>query len=166
MSARKALLLNNYTEVISEEKVYQVINPCFEIVGNKTEKWKFGDITYFINSEQSLNPFERCYAIAKKFVENAIHKPEELKTREIYGLSYYFDRMTDVRIIKGQMGVIKVRDYYMIAENICKSVIKIRNQSPFLCLDLTYITAFLRDGLGLDWQKEITVRFILFLNLF
>jgi ectonucleoside triphosphate diphosphohydrolase 5/6 len=157
MSARKALLLNNYTQIISEQKVYEVINPCFEIIGNKTEKWVFGDITYFINSEKSLNQFERCYEIAKKFVENAIHKPEELKTRQIYGLSYYFDRMTDVRIIKGQMGVIKVRDYYMIAENICKSVIKIRNQSPFLCLDLTYITAFLRDGLGLDWQKEITL---------
>jgi hypothetical protein len=54
--------------------------------------------------------------------------------------------MADVLIIKGQMGFIKVRDYFMIAENICKSVIKIRNQRPFLCLNLTYITAFLRNG--------------------
>jgi hypothetical protein len=65
MLAQKALLLNNYTQIISEENVYQVINPCFETIGNKTEKCKFGDITYFINSEQSLNQFERCYAIAK-----------------------------------------------------------------------------------------------------
>jgi hypothetical protein len=34
-----------------------------------------------IISEQSLNQFERCYTIAKMF-----------KTRQIYGLSYYFDR--------------------------------------------------------------------------
>jgi hypothetical protein len=73
--------------------------------------------------------------------------------------------MADVLIFNGQMGFIKVTDYYMIAQNTCKSVIKIRNQSPFLCLDLTYITAFLRDGLGLDWQKEINVRFILYLNI-
>lgn len=158
MSARSKILLNsNYANVISEEKTLRISSPCFGTSGNRTEIWKFNGITYEITGEQSPNAFDRCYELAKQLVFTAINKPEELKTREIYGLSYYFDRMSDVRIVKSKTGTIKVRDYYSIAENICKSVIKMRNQSPFLCLDLTYISAFLHDGLGLDWQKDITL---------
>ena len=162
MSARKRILLqSSHSQVISEEETVRTNSPCFATSGNRTENWSFGDINYEITGQQSTDSFEKCYELAKGLVANAIHKPEELKTREIYGLSYYFDRMKDVRIVKGHFGPIKVKDYYSIAENICKSGIKIKKQSPFLCLDLTYITAFLHDGLGLDWGKDITVRVLL-----
>ena len=158
MSSRKNILLEtDFSGVLTDEMIVRVRSPCFATSGNATENWRFEDVHYEITGEQSVDSFIKCYELAKRLVSNAIHKPEELKDREIYGLSYYFDRMKDVRIIKGPIGVIKVKDYYSIAENICKSGIKLKNQSPFLCLDLTYITAFLREGLGLDWQKEITV---------
>ena len=158
MSARKRILLqSDFAEVISDQKTLRISSPCFETSGNRTEKWSFEDTNYEITGEPSPDSFAKCYEMAKRLVANAIHKPEELKNREIYGLSYYFDRMKDVRVVKGQFGAIKVKDYYSTAENICKSGIKIRRQSPFLCLDLTYITAFLHNGLGLDWQKDITV---------
>jgi len=177
MSSRKAILLTKRAQpTVSSlnETVISIRNhPCFAYpqsandsqTYHESEKWFFEGMDYEIMGERmSEHSFEECYQIAKGLVANAIHKPEEIKSRQIYAMSYFYDRMLDSKVIKPQAGkdgtkggVIKVKDYLLTAENICKSVIRLRKQSAFLCLDLTYLAALLHDGYGLGWNKEITV---------
>ncbi|CAG2113348.1 unnamed protein product, partial [Medioppia subpectinata] len=160
MSARKRILLASGRVRPLTDTHILVSSPCFATTPNRTEKWTFEGVTYEIAADEdsvlSGTAFDDCYDLSRQLVATAVHKPEELRDREVFGLSYYYDRMNDVRLVKDKTGRVKVRDYYSTAENVCQSVVKLRKQSPFLCLDMTYITAFLRDGLGLDWQKDIT----------
>src|SRR6202008_2570911 len=89
MSARKKILLESeLTQIVNNEKTLRISSPCFETSGNRTETWRFEDTNYEITGEPSPDSFIKCYELAKRLVSDAIHKPEELKTREIYGLSY------------------------------------------------------------------------------
>ena len=39
--------------------------------------------------------YGECLRIAKGLMENVVHKPIELNSREVMAISYYFDRSTD-----------------------------------------------------------------------
>lgn len=72
-----------------------------------------------------------------------------------YAFSYYFDRAVDAGLIDGaQGGVLEVRDFKTRAKEVCNKMSKYGSVSPFLCMDLTYITCLLKDGFGF---KENTV---------
>lgn len=164
MSARKSIILSNLPLPQLSNSPNIVINhPCFSNQGINGEIWKFEGQIYEISGDTNRTggngSFNLCYELARQFVASPIHKPTELRHRQIYALSYYFDRAADVGLINKRTGagVVRVRDFYLSAYNICTGGIKIRRQSPFLCLDLTYIAAFFNSGLGLDWQKEIKV---------
>ena len=161
MSARKAMLLaKRSNEFLSESIIKIESHPCFAHIDNATtEKWKFEERHYHITGGKRDNSFKECYHLAKQLVSNVIHKPDEIKSRQIYAMSYYYDRAVDAKLIKDEekMGVVKVGDYFKTAEKVCNSATRSHEQSAFLCLDLTYISALLHDGLRLDWQREITV---------
>lgn len=165
MSARYSILLEHSHGQQSVEKPGLIGNrlyvrsPCFKSLTNGTNIWKFNDNWFHISHHQnSYDPFEDCYEQVANFViESRIDQPKELAHREVYAMSYFYDRMKDIRVLKHEQGYIKVRDYFRYAEHICNGMIKFKKQSPFLCLDLTYIASYLHDGLGLPLHKDILV---------
>ena len=165
MSARQSILIKN-SEIDSGHNFslldYHISSPCFKIFkSNVSYVWKFNDNLFHINYDNSfLNAFSGCYQEVQEFIEGSnIDKPEELVHRQVYAMSYFYDRMKDIKVIKQEFGHIKVRDYFLYAEHVCNGIIKLRKQSAFLCLDLTYIAAYLHDGLGLPLHKDILVNF-------
>ncbi|UXI17262.1 putative RAS-like protein [Sarcoptes scabiei] len=168
MAARKAILSHNnqFAEKNHSEKntknygYYErtVKSPCFKSLGNETLIWKQDRDIYHIRYNESItnNPWKECLQIVHRFVlRSNIDQPEELKFREIYAMSYFYDRMKDIRVVKHESGRVKIRDFFIYADHVCNGAIKLRKQSPFLCLDLIYIASYLHDGLGLPMNKDI-----------
>lgn len=168
MSARQSIMLD-YSLVEVEQPTdtlkssstlnYHILSPCFKTLANETAVWKFNEHLFHVNYDNSVaDSFTKCYEQAQDFVERCnIDKTEELSHRIVYAMSYFYDRMKDIKVIKHDHGYIKVRDYFLYAEHVCNGSIKLRKQSAFLCLDLTYIAAYLHDGLGLPLHKDILV---------
>lgn len=167
MSARESILISNSETSVDEIDSgrnftlldHHIVSPCFKILSNGTSVWKFNDNVFHISYDHSVpDPFSECYQEAQQFVESSnIDKPEELIHRQVYAMSYFYDRMKDIKVLKHEFGYIKVRDYFLYAEHVCNGVIRVRKQSAFLCLDLTYMAAYLHDGLGLPLHKDILV---------
>uniref|UniRef100_A0A4W5R7X1 nucleoside diphosphate phosphatase n=1 Tax=Hucho hucho TaxID=62062 RepID=A0A4W5R7X1_9TELE len=111
--------------------------------------------------------YKLCYQEVLKVVKGIVHQPYELKdTSVFYAFSYYFDRAVDAGLIDGtQGGMLEVRDFKKGAKEVCNKMSKYRPVSPFLCMDMTYITCLLKDGFGfkentvlhrVEWAGEIT----------
>lgn len=178
MSARKSILLKNFTKSLDlsdytcgpggNQLDYCIASPCFKLLGNQTDIWKFSGNIFHITSDNSVkDSFEECYIDAQRFVANSnIDKSEELLYRNIYAMGYFYDRMKDIRVVKKEQGYVKVRDFFTYAENICTGVIKVRKQSSFLCLDLLYIFSYLHHGLGLALHKDILVTTLALILIF
>uniref|UniRef100_A0A8D3CNW1 nucleoside diphosphate phosphatase n=1 Tax=Scophthalmus maximus TaxID=52904 RepID=A0A8D3CNW1_SCOMX len=100
--------------------------------------------------------FKLCYQEVLKVVKGIIHQPYELEGSNVfYAFSYYFDRAVDAGLIDGvQGGMLQVRDFKMRAKEVCNKMTKYPPISPFLCMDMAYITCLLKDGFGF---KESTV---------
>ncbi|KAM9553853.1 ectonucleoside triphosphate diphosphohydrolase 5-like isoform 3-T3 [Salvelinus alpinus] len=102
------------------------------------EEWRFGGLTYTVSGiPDGYAGYKLCYQEVLKVVKGIVHQPYELKdTSVFYAFSYYFDRAVDAGLI------------------VCNKMSKYRPVSPFLCMDMTYITCLLKDGFGF---KENTV---------
>lgn len=180
MSAREAILLKysgrlnraeealqdgNALEELGQPLHYHVSSPCFRSLGNLTTSWtSFNNHRFTIaydgegedNDEESA--FAACYQAAQRFVDaSSVDRPAELAHRQVYAMSYFYDRMKDIKVIKEESGWIKVRDYFRYGEHLCGGTIRMKRQSAFLCLDLAYIAAYLHDGLGLPLHKDLLV---------
>uniref|UniRef100_A0A673WLD5 nucleoside diphosphate phosphatase n=1 Tax=Salmo trutta TaxID=8032 RepID=A0A673WLD5_SALTR len=123
------------------------------------EEWSFGGLTYTVSGipdGESYAGYKLCYQEVLKVVKGIVHQPYELKnTCVLYAFSYYFDRAVDAGLIDGtQGGMLEVRDFKKGAKEVCNKMSKYRPVSPFLCMDMTYITCLLKDGFGF---KENTV---------
>lgn len=170
MSARQSILLQNYTtekrklvtHLVGDRAhhLVDVNSACFQALGDRSEVWQFQQLHFNLTYADGFeSPYKECYREVGSFVEFAnIDKPDELVEREVYAMGYFYDRMKDIRVVRNESGLIKVRDYVNYAENVCNGVIRLRKQSIFLCLDLVYISSYLHDGLGLPLHKDITVR--------
>lgn len=90
-------------------------------------------------------------------VKGVIHQPLELQDNNLfYAFSYYYDRAVDAGLIDGEQGGrLQVRDFKKRAKEICNKTTKSSPSSPFLCLDLTYITCLLKDGFGFKDNTEL-----------
>ncbi|CDQ72747.1 unnamed protein product [Oncorhynchus mykiss] len=121
------------------------------------EEWSFGGLTYTVSGiPDGYAGYKLCYQEVLKVVKGIVHQPYELKdTSVFYAFSYYFDRAVDAGLIDGtQGGMLEVRDFKRGAKEVCNKMSKYRPVSPFLCMDMTYITCLLKDGFGF---KENTV---------
>lgn len=179
MATRKYLLISS----INREKQYlphehvNLTHPCFPT--GQTFSWSYQYVTYSITGIDG-----DCYQfINSNFKKRNQVKPvPELKLREIYAISYYYDRMYDVGKINSNLGQVSIYDYYLAAKHICGSThfdtqrkastsrrfrgqkrlekesnYEIKSEDPFLCLDLTYIANLLNTGFGLQWRKKLTL---------
>uniref|UniRef100_W5MYM3 nucleoside diphosphate phosphatase n=2 Tax=Lepisosteus oculatus TaxID=7918 RepID=W5MYM3_LEPOC len=121
------------------------------------EDWTFGGITYKVSGNpDGYTGYKHCYQEVVKVVKGIVHQPFEVKgSSTFYAFSYYFDRAVDSGLIDSTRGgVVEVRDFKKKAKEVCNKMTKYRPISPFLCMDMTYITALLKDGFGF---KESTV---------
>uniref|UniRef100_A0A3B5Q4A5 nucleoside diphosphate phosphatase n=1 Tax=Xiphophorus maculatus TaxID=8083 RepID=A0A3B5Q4A5_XIPMA len=94
--------------------------------------------------------YKPCYQEVLKVVKGIIHQPHELEDSNVfYAFSYYFDRAVDAGLINNvQGGTVRVRDFKKRAKEACNKMSEFPAVSPFLCMDLTYITCLLKDGFG------------------
>ncbi|XP_027895508.1 ectonucleoside triphosphate diphosphohydrolase 5 isoform X1 [Xiphophorus couchianus] len=121
------------------------------------DDWSFGGLTYQVSGEQDGRAgYKPCYQEVLKVVKGIIHQPHELEDSNVfYAFSYYFDRAVDAGLINNvQGGTVRVRDFKKRAKEACNKMSEFPAVSPFLCMDLTYITCLLKDGFGF---KDSTV---------
>ncbi|KAK9531775.1 hypothetical protein VZT92_011181 [Zoarces viviparus] len=117
------------------------------------DEWSFGGLTYQVSGDaDGYAAYKRCYQEVLTVVKGIIHQPYQLEDSNIfYAFSYYFDRAVDAGLIDGvQGGMLEVRDFKKSAKEVCNKMTKYPSSSPFLCMDMTYITCLLKDGFGFN----------------
>ncbi|KAJ8009481.1 hypothetical protein DPEC_G00089330 [Dallia pectoralis] len=116
-----------------------------------SDDWSFGGHTYKVSGMvDGYAGYKLCYQEMLKVVKGVVNQPHELKDTGIfYAFSYYYDRAVDTGLIDGTRGgTLEVRDFKKSAKEVCNKMSKYRSVSPFLCMDMTYITCLLKDGFG------------------
>uniref|UniRef100_A0A7N8X8W5 nucleoside diphosphate phosphatase n=1 Tax=Mastacembelus armatus TaxID=205130 RepID=A0A7N8X8W5_9TELE len=151
MSARLAVLggvdaspLGGSTELVS---------PCLapEYLG----RWDHADVVYTVKGQKAGEPvYEACVTKVEKVLYRKVTKVSEAADIDFYAFSYYYDRAVDLGVIGEQAGgTIKVADYIDAAKRVCSELSVSPLQSPFLCLDLVYISVLLQE-LGFPPHKQ------------
>ncbi|KAG7466411.1 hypothetical protein MATL_G00164590 [Megalops atlanticus] len=115
------------------------------------EEWTFGGITYKVSGiPDGYAGYKLCYYEVMRVIKGIVHQPYEVKGSSIfYAFSYYFDRAVESGLIDGTRGgIVEVRDFKKRAKEVCNKMTKYRPISPFLCMDMTYITCLLKEGFG------------------
>ncbi|XP_062415688.1 ectonucleoside triphosphate diphosphohydrolase 5-like isoform X4 [Pungitius pungitius] len=114
-------------------------------------EWSFGELTYRVSGDpDGFAGYKLCYQEVLKVVKGIIHQPYKLEDSNVfYAFSYYFDRAVDAGLIdEAHGGMLEVRDFKKRAKEVCDEMTKSPPVSPFLCMDMTYITCLLKDGFG------------------
>uniref|UniRef100_A0A6I8NA47 nucleoside diphosphate phosphatase n=1 Tax=Ornithorhynchus anatinus TaxID=9258 RepID=A0A6I8NA47_ORNAN len=116
-------------------------------------EWHFAGVRYrYGGSPEGATGFEACYAEAARVVRGKLHRPAEIRRGgAFYAFSYYYDRAVDARLIdEDKGGTLQVRDFERKAREACERSGPPRSGSPFLCMDLSYIAALLKEGFGFE----------------
>ncbi|KAI3367756.1 hypothetical protein L3Q82_026594, partial [Scortum barcoo] len=117
----------------------------------------FGGTTYKVSGiPDGYAGYKLCYYEVMKVIKGIVHQPYEVKGSSVfYAFSYYYDRAVESGLIDGSRGgALEVRDFKKRAKEVCNKMTKYRAISPFLCMDMTYITCLLKEGFGF---KDSTV---------
>ncbi|NXX77530.1 ENTP6 diphosphohydrolase, partial [Urocolius indicus] len=143
MSARLAILGGVEGKPLEEGE--ELVSPCLP-PGFKSE-WQHAEIVYKIKGQKAGEPlYESCSNKVAKMLYKKVHKAEEVKGLDFYTFSYYYDRAADVGLIdKEKGGRLTVGDFEVAAKYVCKTMEISPGSSPFLCMDLTYITFLLQE---------------------
>lgn len=114
------------------------------------EEVNFSGSTYKVSGiPDGYAGYKLCYYEMMRVIKGIVHQPYELKGSSIfYAFSYYFDRAKESGLIDSRGGTVEVRDFKKKAKEVCNKMSKYRTISPFLCMDLTYITCLLKEGFG------------------
>ncbi|XP_044127539.1 ectonucleoside triphosphate diphosphohydrolase 5 isoform X2 [Bufo gargarizans] len=131
-----------------EKQIFR--SPCFPAALDA--EWKFADVTYrYAGQADGLVGFDACYSEVLHILQGNVHQVDEMRDGRFYAFSYYYDRAVDTNLIEHEDGgALAVRDFALKAREVCDHMDRFASQSPFLCMDLTYITALLRDGFGFE----------------
>ncbi|XP_018517673.1 ectonucleoside triphosphate diphosphohydrolase 6 [Lates calcarifer] len=151
MSARLAVLggvdsspLGGSTELVS---------PC--LAPEYSGRWEHNDVVYTVKGQKAGEPvYEACLTKVEKVLYRKVTKAAEAADMDFYAFSYYYDRAVDLGVIEEKKGgTITVTDYMDAAKRVCSSLSVSPLQSPFLCLDLVYISVLLQE-LGFPPHKQ------------
>ncbi|NXX78654.1 ENTP5 diphosphohydrolase, partial [Urocolius indicus] len=113
-------------------------------------EWHFGGVKYrYGGNKEGETGFKPCYLEVLKVVKGKLHQPDEIRGSSFYAFSYYYDRAADTNLIDYERGgILEVRDFERKAKEVCDNMERYNSASPFLCMDLAYITALLKEGFG------------------
>ncbi|KFM59916.1 Ectonucleoside triphosphate diphosphohydrolase 5, partial [Stegodyphus mimosarum] len=96
MSARLSILKLSNVKSDHSENESSFTSSC--IHPNVNVKWKFDLNEYNVSGRADEQfGFKYCYDKAVKFLGDSVDQPEELLKREVYALSYYYDRAVDLK---------------------------------------------------------------------
>ncbi|XP_048340849.1 nucleoside diphosphate phosphatase ENTPD5 isoform X2 [Sphaerodactylus townsendi] len=113
-------------------------------------EWHFGGVKYqYGGNREGETGFESCYSEVLKVVQGKLHQPDEIRRNSFYAFSYFYDRAVDIDLIDYEKGgILEVQDFKQKAKEVCDNMERYSSASPFLCMDLSYITALLKEGFG------------------
>ncbi|NXO81357.1 ENTP6 diphosphohydrolase, partial [Sitta europaea] len=143
MSARLAILGGVEGKPLGEGE--ELISPCLP-PGFKSE-WQHAEIVYKIKGQKAGEPlYESCSNKVAKMLYKKVHRAGEVKDLDFYIFSYYYDCAAEAGLIdKEKGGSLTVSDFEIAAKYVCKTMEISPGNSPFLCMDLTYITFLLQE---------------------
>ncbi|KAM3919474.1 nucleoside diphosphate phosphatase ENTPD5 [Leptodactylus fuscus] len=120
-------------------------------------EWTFAGVTYrYAGWTDGRAGFDACYSEVLHILQGKFHSVDELRDGHFYAFSYYYDRAVDTNLIEYEDGgQLAVRDFSLKAQEVCDHMDRFSSQSPFLCMDLTYITALLR---GFGFEEDTTLQ--------
>ena len=64
--------------------------------------------------------FNECLRLSRSLLEHNVHKPEELNSREVLAISYYYDRASDHGLIGKQINQNPCLRHYAIIYSLSK----------------------------------------------
>merc|ERR1719367_453499 len=96
-----------------------------------------------------------CMEEVKQFLGSVgIDQSKELATRKTVAFSYFYDRAVDAGLLKkGDNGIVTVQEFLEAAKKSCDKPDPAA--SPFLCVDLTFISGLLHHGYQLPGNAEL-----------
>ncbi|CAG0896263.1 unnamed protein product [Darwinula stevensoni] len=167
MAARAEIFKANLTED------NLVRSPCISPIVK--QDWEYGGVSYKLmglqkpkykkfrvlatgkmDENRPIADFYQCIQIASNLVLKKVHKPPELSKRKINAISYFYDRAVESGLIHPvDGGEVTVKDYFKAAETACEEA---NVDQPFQCIDLTYISALLHYGYGLQLSVPLELR--------
>ncbi|XP_076599602.1 ectonucleoside triphosphate diphosphohydrolase 6 [Chaetodon auriga] len=131
----------------------ELVSPC--LAPEYSGRWEHGDTIYTVRGQKAGEPvYEACLTKVEKVLYKKVMKVSEGADMDFYAFSYYYDRAVDLGVIEEEKGgTIRVSDYIDAAKRVCSGLSVSPPQSPFLCLDLVYISVLLQE-LGFPPQKQ------------
>ncbi|XP_053189617.1 ectonucleoside triphosphate diphosphohydrolase 6 [Scomber japonicus] len=141
MSARLSVL--GGVEALPLGGSTQLVSPC--LAPEYSGSWEHDDIIYTVSGQKAGEPvYDACRVKVEKLLYRKVFKASEAADVEFYAFSYYYDRAVDLGLIEEQTGgSVRVSEYIDAAKRVCSSPSPL--QSPFLCLDLVYISVLLQE---------------------
>ncbi|OWK03150.1 ENTPD6 [Cervus elaphus hippelaphus] len=113
----------------------ELVSPCLS-AGFRGE-WEHAEVTYRIAGQETAGSlYQLCARRVSEILRNKVRKTEEVKDVEFYAFSYYYDLAANVGLI------------------VCRTAETRPPPSPFLCLDLTYVSLLLQE-LGFPGDKVL-----------
>ncbi|XP_039639108.1 ectonucleoside triphosphate diphosphohydrolase 6 isoform X2 [Perca fluviatilis] len=154
MSARLAVLGGVNA---SPQGSTELVSPC--LAPESSGSWEHADVVYTVRGQKAGEPvYEACLTKVEKVLYRKVVKTSEAANVDFYAFSYYYDRAVDLGLIEEKTGgTVLVADYIDASKRVCagESPSPLQSpQSPFLCLDLVYISVLLQE-LGFPPHKPL-----------
>ncbi|XP_060140780.1 ectonucleoside triphosphate diphosphohydrolase 6 isoform X4 [Globicephala melas] len=152
MSARLAVLGGE--EGKPAEDGAELVSPCLS-PGFRGE-WEHAEVTYRVSGQEAAGSlYQLCARRVSEILRNKVHRTEEVKDVDFYAFSYYYDLAANVGLIDAEKGgSLVVGDFETAAKYVCRTAETQPPRSPFLCLDLIYVSSLLH-GLGFPGDKVL-----------
>ncbi|CAJ1057613.1 ectonucleoside triphosphate diphosphohydrolase 6 isoform X1 [Xyrichtys novacula] len=151
MSARLTVLGGVEASPLGEST--ELVSPC--LAPEYSGSWEHAEVVYTVKGQKAGEPvYEACWTKVEKVLYRRVTKASGVADMDFYAFSYYYDRAVDLGIIEeSKGGTILVSDYINAAKRVCDSLSISPPKSPFLCLDLVYISVLLQE-LGFPPHKQ------------
>uniref|UniRef100_A0A3P8TEN9 nucleoside diphosphate phosphatase n=1 Tax=Amphiprion percula TaxID=161767 RepID=A0A3P8TEN9_AMPPE len=134
-----------YVVSLSSRGSTELVSPC--LPADFSGSWEHADITYTVKGQKAGNEpvYEACLNKVEKVLYRKVMKASEAAEVDFYAFSYYYDRAVDLEVIGRRATGFGLNRILASAQ--------LPLQSPFLCLDLVYISV-LPAGARLPPSKQ------------
>merc|ERR1711892_738909 len=147
MAAREAIFKLN-----DPEGSFDLTSSC--MISSSPISWEFHGKKYTISPSSTMGGYEACMQEVQTVIDSLnVDQCEEVPTRKIAAFSYFHDRAVDAGLIpRGQSGVVTVQQFLDSAQAACGQA---ATDSPYLCVDLSFIAGLLHHGYRLQPQARL-----------